>query len=300
MTIAEREELKAKVEEMTRNNLREASALFPQAVNWENSAMERERLAAREQAIIQDGGHIATEAELEQFQSNAVPVTAKMTKLVVSLLRSKKAGKSASDIPHRFEMDSEGWVRCRDIINAVRDEIVGSTFNLGRLIALVKADEYLRMQMCIEEPRQGQVIEERSFVSVRAVSAHDESCHIDHRKLYSEKTKFQYGSTPDLYRGPDYVFYFTDLAGLLTIWRENAITPTACCFGIRNMAFVFCSLVEIDNPACPEACKTQQSKFKYKITLDFRMMTWDKLSRRTHRCKNRCDRSSIHLPNHFT
>jgi len=74
------------------------------------------------------------------------------------------------------------------------------------------------------------------------------------------------------------VFYYTDLAGLLSIWEENAITPTTCRFGIRNRAFIYCSPVEIDNPACPEACKTQMDKFKYKITLDFHMLTWDKLN----------------------
>jgi len=251
--------------------------MFPSAQDWHQSYMEIERVTSLQHASLKAGGHIASIEELERFQGASVPVHDRMVELVLDLLRYKQSSRSRTNAPHVFNMSSEGWVSCRDLIEAVKTEVVGTQFNLIRLIDIVYVDVHRRMQMWVDDPDGSGNITEDSFVSVRAVSGHGDKTGVDPKLIYPPKTRFDPHSTPEVYRGPDYVYYYTDIAGLAKIWIENGITPECCRFGPRAWTFIFCAPVDVNNPGCPSACKAHQEKFKIQITLDFRMIVWDEI-----------------------
>ena len=277
LTIEERDELRVKFETRAKQNVAHANSKFPSDPNWHDTYIENERTAAINYASLVAGGHIASTEELDQFFTAGVPTHERMVNLVLELLRDKQSSKSKAGTPHIFYMSNEGWVSCRDLIEAVKVEVVGSHFNIKRLINMVSTDKHRRMQLWVDDQNGTGEINEASFTHVRAVSGHGATTGVDPRLIYPVKTRFDPKSAAEQYRGPDYVYYYTDVAGLGRIWRENGITPECCRFGPRNRSFIFCAPVDVNNPDCPSACKVHVEKFKIQITLDFRMIVWDEV-----------------------
>jgi len=277
LSAEERDELKVKFETRARQNVADANSKFPSDVNWHDTYIENERVAAINHASLVAGGHIASVEELEQCLTPGIPTHERMVALVLELLRNKQSRRSRTDTPHILTMSSEGWVSCPELIEAVKTEVVGSQFNMKRLINWIYIDVHRRMQLWVDDPNGTGEIDESKFTHVRAISGHGATTGVDPRLIYPAKLRFDPRSEPEQYRGPDFVYYYTDVAGLSRIWRENGITPECCRFGTTSRHFIFCAPVDVNNPSCPSACKAQVEKFKIQITLDFRMIVWDEV-----------------------
>ena len=78
------------------------------------------------------------------------PAGARSSEMIIrtllDLLRNKESSVTGC-IAYDFDMDDEGWVPVRDIVEILSDEIPGCKMTVPRLIALVRSDRHRRMQL---------------------------------------------------------------------------------------------------------------------------------------------------------
>jgi hypothetical protein len=271
----ERDQLKADFLRDSRQHISKVNATFPSMENWKLTYIETERIAHIDHASRTQGGHVASVADIDAHRDKNTPVHERMIRLVLDLLRHKRYSLSKFNVAHVFEMTNEAWVPCRDIIEAVRQEVTGSQFSLARLLAVVFNDEFRRMQLWITDEDRTREIVLNDFTHVRAISGHDESFGVDYRLVYPPREKFDPKSVAAMYRGPDYVFYYTDTFGFNEVWKQNGITPSCCRFGVSSKKFIFCTPVDINHPDCPGACLADVGKIRFQFTLNFQLMLRD-------------------------
>ena len=136
------------------------------------------------------------------------------------------------------------------------------------------------MQLYVCEFDHKTVIDD--IMCVRACSRRDPKLRIDPKKMYKKRQVLSLNRNgqyrPDEHSGPRYAFYYTDLAGLMKIWRNNGISPNCVSHGIRSNVFVFLTPAVTTSGDCPEACKAHMDKNNIQITVDLGMMLFDQLT----------------------
>jgi hypothetical protein len=176
----------------------------------------------------------------------------------MDILRSKK---SPHDKSVAIDMDVAGWVRTKDLITAVQDELPGVKVSIARLISLVYDDRFQCLQMWRDDPRAAgdtELVPEH-FSKIRAVSGHDASCNVDYRRILKDRKKFQLNSRRSDYGGPVSVFYYTGLAGMMKIWEKDGITPDCAVFAPRGKTLIYCTPVSVYDNGCPDV-QTQHTR----------------------------------------
>ena len=112
------------------------------------------------------------------------------------------------------------------------------------------------------------------FSKIRAVSGHDASCNVDYRRILKDRQKFQLDSPAHKYGGPDNVFYYTSVAGMMKIWEQDGISLDCAVCAPRVRSLIYCAPVSVHDKGCPEACVhsiTEQNigLMDFQVTLDF-------------------------------
>jgi hypothetical protein len=199
----------------------------------------------------------------------------------MDILRSKKSPYDKNVV---IDMDQAGWVRTSDLIVAVQDELPGVKVSIARLISLVYDDRFQCLQMWRDDPRATNDTElvPEHFNKIRAVSGHDASCNVDHRRILKDRQKFQLNSRRGEYGGPENVFYYISLAGMMKIWEKDGITPDCAVFAPKGKTLIYCTPVSVYNNGCPEACKhsieeQNKSLADFQITIDLELIMKDGL-----------------------
>ena len=114
---------------------------------------------------------------------------------------------------------------------------------------------------------------------IRACSGHDPCYRINYHAMFQHRQ--QLTQTRDGYHrscdhsGPNYVYYYTDLAGLSEIWNSDGIRPESVRYGMRSRSMIYCSPTLINDPDCPDACTAHKDKFKIQITIQLDMIIHD-------------------------
>ena len=109
---------------------------------------------------------------------------------------------------------------------------------VARLIGVVYHDEHRRMEMFTDKPERGQHVAVESFSFIRATGGHAPHVNINHRALFSDRQEFAATSHAKEYGGPDTVYYYTDLAGLIHIWQFVRPTHDTACLAVDK--FIVC------------------------------------------------------------
>jgi hypothetical protein len=282
MTDAEKDALKAEFDRVRSENIDAANQLFPNAIPWHSTSIERQRLRSETTATMTADGHIATITELENHRSNvAVPATESLVTLVLHALRTLK---SRRGISYDLEISREAWVSASNLAAAISDDLPGVRMTVPRLISIVYGDASRRMQMWINQPRNRHPddVRDEDFTLIRAVSGHDASLGIDPRRLYAERQRFDPNSNSFNFAGPQNVFYYTDRAGLLRAWKGDALSPDCARYGPRSNRYIYCVPTHIFDDDCPTACShlygTQfRREIDVQITIDFELIMKDGL-----------------------
>jgi hypothetical protein len=201
-----------------------------------------------------------------------------LVNLILDLLRMKRFRSDPEGTTYTIDCDREGWMPCDYIIDIVRDEIPGSQFNHPRLISIVRNDRYRRMQLFTQE--FDHVMRSDDITHIRACSGHDPALGIVESQLFKPRQRLsvnRHGEyRPDQHSGPRYAFYYTDIAGLMEIWRTNGVTPSSVKYGVRSKIYVYLAPTTRDDPDCPEACKAHSDQNNVQITIDLGLIMHDK------------------------
>ena len=117
--------------------------------------------------------------------------------------------------------------------------------------------------------------DEESFSGIRAVSGHSEDMNVDHRKLFSNRQRFNRGSRASEYGGPENVYYYTDLDVVMAMRTNQGLSPGDARFGPRSRKYIYCTPVDVFNEHCPQACKHMITKINkdranVQIVIDFK------------------------------
>ena len=292
MTEEEFDKMQVIFRELVRKNLFENDRMFPNYISdehespliWSATIIEQERTAHRKAAISQQGWHITTENEMDTHKSSReIDASPALVNLVLDLLRMKRARIDPVDVVYNLPHDSKGWIKCDDLIAVVRDAIPGSQFNHPRLVSLVRQDKFRRMLLRTSEqnPARNRIIDD--LTHIKANSGHDpEVFMIDPKDMFEPRQTLGLDRNgyyrPADHSGPRYAYYYTDLAGLMEVWRNNGISPNCVRYGVRSKIFVYLCPTVTRNGDCPEACKAHIDKNNIQIVVDLGMMLFDQFN----------------------
>jgi hypothetical protein len=138
MTQEEITQMRREHRNLVARNVAEATDLHPSYKGWEDTSIERDRLANLQMGERSGRGAIASATELRQYKSTTCPPhTFHFKKCVLDILRNKK---SPYDKDVVINMDAAGWVKSTDLVTVLQDELPGVRVTIGRLISLVYED----------------------------------------------------------------------------------------------------------------------------------------------------------------
>jgi len=261
--------LREQYQKLCNETWNEANSIYTDEGDWSLKQIERNRRRAnREGMFLDHEGHIASEADLREFSSPAgARASPSMYKALLGLLRDKDTGLSGIITHDDLEMSEEGWVSIKDLVEIIEDEIPACRMTKERLVSLVRADAGRRMQLWFSHTGRSYFM--RDLTHIRATCGHSEKCKIDPVKLFGRRQQF------NLDNCPSFVYYYTDVHGMMSIWHDRGVGPQHSKFGARSSKFIMCSPVRYDNDACPDACTAHKESFEIQVMLDFRMMIKD-------------------------
>ena len=87
-----------------------------------------------------------------------------------------------------------------------------------------------------------------------AVSGHTDRMNIDHAKLFSKHHQFDPRSRPNACGGPDNLFYYSSVNGVMQIRADQRIMPDHARFAPKSKRYIYCPPVDVLNLDCPPAC----------------------------------------------